>query len=192
MRLSKNMNSRLSIGTLGPKGTSSEYSAQHYINKFLPYDLPTEIKLYNHFNLVLHSLLMDQVGIAIVPHAYDKINEFYINPEFSLVQNYEYNTPEYGLYKLAGSKLSGSNCNIVSHPAPVNLIKYLLEHNLPEIVDYTVTFVDSTVIAANLVKTGSATLALTNKKAAEQNSLELVAMYGEIQMGWSVFTKRKA
>lgn len=179
----------LRIGTLGPAGTSSEQAAIHFLENSLKPAYPADIVLFDTFDDVLDSLVASEVSLAIIPNAYERVNEFYINPHTELVEVFIYDTPSYGLAKKPHN--SFGDCKIVTHPAPINLVNFLLKKIDKKAFKYSVELVNSTSVAAKMVKEGVADLAITNAMAAAKHGLEMIAMYGPIKMSWSVFIKRE-
>lgn len=87
------------IGTLGPSGTSSDYASGYIVKQLESEQLTGEIQLFDSFPNVKEALLQDKVDLALVPHAYQMINEFYMEPSFDLGFIFIYPTPIYGLAK---------------------------------------------------------------------------------------------
>lgn len=181
--------STIQIGTLGPSGTSSEAAASYFIQSDEKYYKNHSIALLDSFQLVLHELIHGELSMAIVPHAYSGINLFYINPKVTLYRMFLFDTPVYGLAKRRDKVLAHHSCRVVSHPAPVLLLDTLL----PQIgvSAYEMDFVSSTSKAAEEVYENKADLALTNMNAIKKYNLVCCALYGPIQMGWSVFIKKE-
>jgi bacilysin biosynthesis protein BacA len=82
---------------------------------------------------------------------------------------------------------------LATHPAPIPLVEYFAAA-VPEFVwaKVTVREVSSTSVAARMVSTGEADMAITNAKAAEMFGLTFVSDYGPIQMDWILFAPRPA
>ncbi|MGX6643040.1 hypothetical protein [Legionella pneumophila] len=179
----------IKIGTLGPKGTSSEAAVTHFIQTFKKESENYSTILLNSFQSVLHELIYGDLSLAIVPHAYSAINLFYINPQISLYRMFTFNTPPYGLAKRSDGIISQRHCRVVSHPAPAHLLDTLLTQM--GLSRYEITFVNSTSKAAEEVYAQRADLALTNMNAMKKYDLVCCALYGTIQMGWSVFIKKE-
>jgi bacilysin biosynthesis protein BacA len=180
----------LRVGTLGPNGTSSEQAAMHFLEKTSVPKNKKNIILYDTFNEVLEALVKNKITLAIVPNAYDRVNEFYINPNTELVELFVHDTPPYGLVKRKKEKIPVETCKIATHPAPIKLVDLFINKLRKKPHNYNVQLVNSTSMAAKMVKDGSADLAITNEIAARNYELEMVALYGKIKMSWSVFVKR--
>lgn len=181
--------STIQIGTLGPAGTSSEAAAAYFIQTNDKNSKNYSMRLLDSFQLVLHELIHGELSMALVPHAYNDINLFYINPKLSLHRMFLFDTPAYGLAKRSDKVFSQHSCRVVSHPAPILLLDNLLvQIGLPH---YEIEFVDSTSKAAQEVYENKADLALTNMNAIKNYNLVCCALYGPIRMGWSVFIKKE-
>jgi bacilysin biosynthesis protein BacA len=181
----------LIIGTLGPSGTSSDYASTHIVKQLESENLSGEIQLFDTFPDVKEALLQDKINLAVVPHAYHSINEFYMEPSFDLGFIFIYPTPVYGLAKKKNTEVTFKGARIVTHPAPLPLLSKLL----PESEDQSEIQVDlspSTSDAAIQVQKGLATLAITNKNAVEAYDLEFISTYGKIPMSWSIFYKKNS
>ncbi|WP_157087533.1 LysR family transcriptional regulator [Anabaena sp. CA = ATCC 33047] len=181
----------LVIGTLGPSGTSSDYASSYIVKQLEAENLTGEIQLFDSFPDVKTALLQNQIDLAVVPHAYDSINEFYMEPSFDLGFIFIYPTPVYGLAKKKNTDVTFKGARIVTHPAPLPLLSQLL----PESEDQSEIQVDlsaSTSDAAIQVQKGLATLAITNKNAVEAYDLEFISTYGKIPMSWSIFYKKNS
>lgn len=176
------------LGTLGPCGTSSEQSALYFINKHVSKSI--EIVLFDSFDEVLNAINSSRINYAIVPHAYDHIEQFYINYDLSLFEMYTFDTPVYGLFKRLDKEIPHINCQIVSHAAPVHLLPHLLNQMDIKLKSYQIHKVSSTSVAAKQVYDGIADLAITNQIAADLYKLQMLVRYGVIHMGWSVFKTR--
>jgi len=179
----------LKVGTLGPKDTSSEHTLNYLINQWQSYDISVTSHLFNTFTESKEALLQEQIDLALVPHAYERINDFYMEPNLGLGLIFTYPTPIYGLAKRKNDNLVLNNCTIVTHPAPLPLLPYLLPDSLNQ-NNIKVELVNSTSLAAIQVKEGIADLAITNETALEDNNLEFITQYGKINMSWSIFYKK--
>ena len=179
----------LSVCTLGPSGTSSEEALNYIKKQIQPKDIEITVKLFDEFLALREALRNNEVDLALVPHAYDKINEFYMEPNFDLGFIFVYPTPVYGLAKKKDQEVKFIGSKIVTHPAPLPLLSQLLPtgYNQQEI---TVELANSTSAAAQQVHQGLADLAITNDKARQSYDLEFVAIYGTIPMSWSIFYKK--
>ncbi|QYO67517.1 hypothetical protein [Leptolyngbya sp. 7M] len=174
-------------GTLGPRGSSSE-EALNFASKHFLQESIVKIELYDTFEALKEALLKYEVQVAVVPHAYEKINYFYMNPYIRMIDVFKFPTPVYGLAKKKGAEFSLKQARIVTHPAPFPLLPRLLpKYNCDEL---DVNFVSSTSAAALMVKTGLADLALTNENAVKEYGLEFVSIYGPIAMSWTIFERK--
>lgn len=175
----------LKIGTLGPSGTSSEFAAKQFASNYLATQgFLSELSLFNTFEESVVELENGLLDYIIVPHAYGKINDFYMKPNIDLIQLFRCDTPMYGLAIRKGFLYDDElldSAVIVSHPAPVNLVKYFLNKSS------NIELVNSTSVAAKLVNEGVYDLAITNFAAKEKYNLDFVYQFKNIPMSWSVF-----
>lgn len=179
------------IGTLGPSGTSSEETACFLVeNLKKECEFSPDIHLYDTFDEVQNALVADQITFALVPNAYDRVNEYYIHPEMRWIDHFTHHTPAYGLAKRNDTEIPMKQCRIVTHPAPRLLIKHLLSQLPHPPQHYSVSLVHSTSLAAKLVKDREADLAITNALAAEREGLIFIQDFGKIKMSWSLFCKK--
>ncbi|ELP56854.1 MULTISPECIES: LysR family transcriptional regulator [Microcystis] len=180
----------LSVGTLGPKETSSEQTLNYLISQWKLQQISVNSHLFDSFTDLKESLLQNQIDLALVPHAYEKINDFYMEPRFKLGFIFTYPTPVYGLAKRKNEEIVLENCTLVTHPAPLPLLPYLLPGDLNQ-NKIKIKFVNSTSVAAIQVKQGLADLAITNENALREYDLEFISQYGKIEMSWSLFHKKE-
>ena len=179
----------LTLGTLGPSGTSSEAALKYLISQIEQEEINVLVKLFDSFIDLQQALKNEQVDLALVPHAYEKINEFYMQPKFDLGFIFVHPTPVYVLAKRKDQEFKVTGSRIVTHPAPLPLLSELLPPQYsPQ--EMTVELVNSTSVAAKQVHQGLADLAITNEKAREYYDLEFVSIHGTIPMSWSVFYKK--
>ncbi|WP_411343387.1 bacilysin biosynthesis protein BacA [Paenibacillus sp. WLX1005] len=173
------------IGTLGPSGTSSEYAASLFSFHYLANQgIRSELLLYDTFEQCMEKLEAGLLDYVIVPHAYGGINDFYMRKNISLIQLFRCDTPLYGLavrqdFEFHPSMLASEP--VVSHPAPINLLKYFLGTSAH------IETVTSTSVAARLVAEGVYNIALTNQIAMQQHGLNFACEFKAIPMSWSVF-----
>jgi len=117
-----------------------------------------DLVLETTFESCISKLLNDELDFVLVPHAYLGINDFYMNPRLEPAMIFRADTPRYGLatrkdYPFEPDMLQREV--IVSHPAPVPLIKHYLGE------DVQITLVNSTSEAALRVKNGEFNVAIT-------------------------------
>lgn len=177
----------ITINTLGPEGTSSEYAAKNFITNFtLLQGVNSKLSLYDTFESCIEKTLQSPLEYTIVPHAYDGIKHFYMRPDLQLLQIFRCDTPMYGLAVRPGFEYTDDMLEqavIVSHPSPINLIKYFTRK------DVTFDLVNSTSAAAKRVKDGLSDIALTNELARQKYGLHFVKTFKSIPMSWSLFGK---
>ena len=111
------------IATLGPEGTSSQAAAQ-YVANFV--GTVEAVQLFPSFEESAETVQKGNADLFVVAHAYSEISRFYMDPEFDLFGVFLHDTPSYGLAIRRGQKVVWSEKpRIVTHPAPVPLLKYL-------------------------------------------------------------------
>ncbi|ASF30517.1 MULTISPECIES: bacilysin biosynthesis protein BacA [Bacillus amyloliquefaciens group] len=177
----------ITINTLGPEGTSSEYAAKNFITNFtLLQGVNSKLSLHDTFESCIEKTLQSPLEYTIVPHAYDGIKHFYMRPDLQLLQIFRCDTPMYGLAVRPDFEYTDDMLDkavIVSHPSPINLIKYFTRK------DVTFDLVNSTSVAAKRVKDGLSDIALTNELARQKYGLQFVKTFKSIPMSWSLFGK---
>ncbi|XBW81439.1 bacilysin biosynthesis protein BacA [Bacillus velezensis] len=177
----------ITINTLDPEGTSSEYAAKNFITNFtLLQGVNSKLSLHDTFESCIEKTLQSPLEYTIVPHAYDGIKHFYMRPDLQLLQIFRCDTPMYGLAVRPGFEYTDDMLDqtvIVSHPSPINLIKYFTRK------DVTFDLVNSTSAAAKRVKDGLSDIALTNELARQKYGLHFVKTFKSIPMSWSLFGK---
>ena len=175
------------IGVLGPTGTSSEHAASFIAKQLHEQGIDHELSLFDTFGLLKNALQSGDVDLAVVPHAYSNINEFYMESDFELGMIFMYPTPVYGLAKRKGVNINTNDCKISTHPAPLLLLKKLTPEHVRNV---EVILADSTSVAARQVQEGEVDYAITNEQALINHDLEFVTVHGEIPMSWSLFCKK--
>jgi hypothetical protein len=180
----------VSIASLGPENTSSHCVAKDAVEMYLAGIAAAEIFLFDTFQQVEKAVCAGECDLALVPHAYHEINLFYMNPQLEVLFIFISSTPTYGLAKRIGEPLSLDGGRIVTHPAPLPLLQYLLRGQ-PFLREAAVELVNSTSVAARMVADGLADAAITNATAAREAGLELASIYGVIKMSWSLFCRKE-
>ncbi len=180
------------VGTLGPSGSSSEAATQFLLGSFFE-QYEANVTLYDSFEMCLDTLGTGDIDAAVVPHAYPKINLFYMNPNLELTYMFRMDTPMYGLaarHDYVFHEEALTNEIVLSHPAPVSLMDF---YCAPKIKEKPIQYklISSTSKAAQLVAEGHYNLALTNWNAIQTYNLTFVMTFEPIRMSWSMFTKRR-
>ncbi|MFF2331293.1 MULTISPECIES: hypothetical protein [unclassified Streptomyces] len=177
----------VSLGTLGPEGTSSEYVAQ-LMSSALGDRGDFRIVLADTYEQCMDALTAARVDLALVAHAYPSINSYYMNPELEPAIVFRGSTPEYGLATRSDfvfhEELLYSD-TVVSHPAPVPLLGYHFDRPVK------LASATSTSQAAGEVADGLYNIAITNEQAARRHNLKFVYTFSRIPMTWTVFSRRK-
>lgn len=176
----------ITINTLYPEGQAVS-TQQNFITNFtLLQGVNSKLSLHDTFESCIEKTLQSPLEYTIVPHAYDGIKHFYMRPDLQLLQIFRCDTPMYGLAVLLGFEYTDDMLDktvIVSHPSPINLIKYFTRK------DVTFDLVNSTSAAAKRVKDGLSDIALTNELARQKYGLHFVKTFKSIPMSWSLFGK---
>ncbi|MFF5785546.1 hypothetical protein ACFY8P_11330 [Streptomyces sp. NPDC012693] len=178
---------RVAIGTLGPKGTSSEHIARLMLHSVGDPE-SCRIVLKDTFEQCMDALVGARIELALVPHAYSHINAFYMHPDLEPVSVFYGSTPEYGLAARADFPFREellSTETVATHPAPIPMLQHHFDHPVK------LATVSSTSQAADHVASGRYNIALTNEQAVEEYNLKFVYRFSRIPMTWTVFSRRK-
>jgi ActR/RegA family two-component response regulator len=182
-----------SIATLGPPGTCSEEVALAYLDK-LGQRSPGDLVLTESFEGAVALVLGGSADEAIVPAAYIAYNDIVFENAARLhVGEILYSrTPAFVLCARAGTYLAKGRhqYTIASHPSPAPLLQGVK-------LDFKVVHASSNAGAARLLAEGSVDLCLTNLRAFETTNLdpesparlEVVELFGAVDMVWSVFRR---
>ncbi|MFJ8659921.1 hypothetical protein [Streptomyces sp. NPDC093795] len=178
---------RVAIGTLGPKGTSSEHIARLMLHCVGDPE-SCRIVLKDTFEQCMDALVGARIDLALVPHAYSHINAFYMHPALEPVSLFHGSTPEYGLAARADFSFDEELLStevVATHPAPVPMLRHHFDRPVK------LATVSSTSQAADHVASGLYNIALTNEQAVEEYNLKFVYRFSRIPMTWTVFARRK-
>lgn len=169
----------LRAATLGPKGTSSHIVLES-ISKYLEID---EIDLCSSFEEAAESVKQGNAGLFLVPHAYSKVNTFYMDPTLNLFSVFVHDTPMYGIAARKGEVIDlTSNLSIALHEATIPLLNHKLDAK-----NFYLNVVSSTSQAAYDVRAGQVDLALTTSSAVKEYGLVFIEEFSPIRMSWSLF-----
>jgi hypothetical protein len=163
------------VGTLGPAGTNSELACKEYI---LEKGLEGEVNLYSTPELSIQALINHEIDVCILCVVYPKLNEIVFRNLEAIHLSDIYLLPTYAMV-VAGDVNATTYC---SHPAPIDLIEN----------GKHIEIVNSNAEAARLCKSGYFGACVTTKKAAEMYGLNIIKDYGEVPMGWAVFTRKNS
>lgn len=177
--------SDMTIHTLGPNGTSSEAAAGFFSEWFRNQyrSSSVQLNLCDSYEYARSSMGGNAPEVLLVANAYSQINNFYMDPQLSLVATFVFDTPLYGL--ASKGPLMSRKLSITSHPAPYLLIDELLPQGLE--ID-SVILALSTSAAAAAVARGEVDVALTTEVAAKIHGLRFISNTRPIRMLWSVFS----
>lgn len=175
-------NSDIRIATLGPSGTSCDYTLG-LLAKDIPVKESSKV-LLNDFDQVYAMLRDGDVDMAMVPSAYRNSTRFYWAPEFQLAGTLVSKTPDYFFAKKPDKDviLSIATCQPVEH-----LLEETFSNDLPE--SYRVELTNSTVEAARAVSEGLAEACITNSFGLQHYGLKEIKSTSGVDMVWSFFRR---
>ncbi|MEN3586373.1 hypothetical protein [Streptomyces sp. WMMC905] len=173
------------VGTLGPRGTSSEAAARHFVRLSGSDDPQLPVHLFDTYEEAGAALRDARVSHLIVANAYQAVNQFYMDPALTLANVFVMDTPLYGIAVARNGTVPDSP-TIATHPAPEPIIGQLLPsaHTTHKVIHTA-----STSAAAQAVTDGLADLALTTAPSAELHGLRFISGTRPILMVWSAFTR---
>ena len=163
----------LSVGTLGPKETSSEQTLNYLISQWKLQQISVNSHLFDSFTDLKESLLENQIDLALVPHAYERINDFYMEPSFKLGFIFTYPTPVYGLAKRKNEEIVVENK--IEEPEEIPTIEVeVIEEPAIEIKEEPIAVIEEPIIEGNIsFKNVSFTYPDTGIEALKNVSFEL-------------------
>jgi prephenate dehydratase len=169
----------LTISTLGPPGTCSEYSSEYFLNAN---NFTGQIILFNSFEEAIEALIAQKSDIAIVPSAYQNFAKLLFNNRdyIKITSSFILETPELAI--------AGKNSNsyivkkVATHPSPSSMI----ENYYP---DVEIIFAESNSKAAIMLIEGKVDACLTTSICIEKYGLNVIKNFGSISMSWNVFKK---
>lgn len=193
--LSRTKGCNIRLGTLGAEGTTSSLAAR-YLERILKEEngTSTDIVYYNNFEEVHLRLSWEEIDYALVPHAYERITDYYWDNTLEPILYFVYNTPRYGIYTRPDNlnnaeNLAGKNKKIAACPAVYKLISILIPQEEQE--NLKLEKVNSTESAAWHVCNNICELAVTNESSAEKYGLVNISEIYNVEMSWAVFSKKK-
>lgn len=142
------------------------------------------VKLYDTYELAAECVERGD-GLLLVANAYQHINQFYIHSKLKPFAAFFYETPKYALaYKQGFVEPININTKITiaSHRAPAHLAQHYYEESL-----FDFHFVQSTAVAARMVRTGEVDACITNQVAANIEKLHFHPQQFAINMLWTLF-----
>lgn len=165
------------ISTLGPHGTCSEYTAQHYLDK---HNLKGDIVLYNSFEEAIEALKNMKSDLAIVPSAYYDFAKilFENNDTVQIINTFVLETPRLviGCIKPGLTEVK----KIATHPAPsIWVKKYYPNADL--------VLAESNSKAALMVIEEKVDACMTTYICIKEYGLKILKDCGPILMSWNVF-----
>lgn len=180
------------IGTLGPRGTTSEMTSFSLIAALNQSGVSNvQTILYSNFSLVTQALLNDEVDVILIPNAYDRISDIYWDPRMKIDVYFKHETPKYGLYARDSDIDVHRHMILCAMSACTTIIEHLQQSDAI-FADKQVQITSSTEEAAKLVAEGMADIAITNELCAGKYGLVSLASEYHVDMLWTVFSLKKA
>lgn len=179
----------ITVATLGPSGTSSEYAAKYFCRWAEMNNIAQKsyVLLSETYELARENIANGEANILVVANAYQGINTFYMDNSLQLSAAFVLDTPLYGL--AVKHPMVPGEIVVASHPAPIPLLDELMPTN------YSVAKLalkDSTSSAAKAVAEGEVDVALTTELAAKIHGLTFISNVRSIQMLWSAFILKRS
>ena len=181
----------VTIGTLGPKGTTSEMTSFSLIVALRQSGVNNvNTKLYENFAMVTKALFNREVDVILIPNAYDRISDIYWDPRIKIDVYFQHVTPKYGLYARHSDITTKRDTILSVMPACTSIIDHLQQTN-SESKSQFVQITSSTEEAARLVAEGKADIAITNELCAKKYGLVSLASEYHVEMLWTVFSLKR-
>ncbi|MCF4130035.1 hypothetical protein [Methylobacterium sp. SyP6R] len=167
----------MSISTLGPRNTNSEFATAHYMQSR---NIEGEIVLSDTPEKAIVELIDGKVDKTVLCVVYPDLNNIVFRNlgKVHIEELFHFHTDNMVIARRRGDDSQGTRC--CSHPAPTHL--------LPEGAD-SVTLVSSNSYAASLVAKGDFDICVTTLAAATEFELNVIKDYGPVPMGWAVFAR---
>lgn len=132
----------ITVVTMGPYGTTSSISAEHFKNYLLEYlgAGSVHINLFDTFEQALEEVKRIQADFIVLPNAYGKMTNFYWDTTLDLVFSYTFKTPNYGITAMNSDyqkkeSITISTCKAVEHLISEMLKELEIEENRVHIVE---------------------------------------------------------
>lgn len=175
-----------SIHTLGPRFTSSHLAAIELMRRA---NCELAIELHETFDDILRLHPGEDVSsvLALVPSAYAGANHFFMSERTELVGCVCIDTPPYHLAWQRGRRNpfldATGEIAIATHPAPIHLIRRLLNAD----IQYRTVCYNSTVLSAIAANRGETDAALCNLNTINIYGMEYSPGGIPINMTWNLF-----
>ncbi len=180
----------VTIHTLGPEGTSSEYTAKHIAGRVRA--ASAAVRLHRTFEDASAAALETGKDVLLVANAYPDVRRFYMDRSLSVLGCLIYKTPLYGLAVRAEQETlppPDGPLQVVTHPSPVALFGVLAPSEMRG-SDVKFHLATSTSNAAARVRSGEFSLCITNETSARLEGLRFIGQMLPITMVWSLFCPR--
>lgn len=171
-------NTPVRIHTLGPEGTNCQRAAYHWLQQNNIDADKAEVILHPTLEDGVKAVVEDENALLLGCIVYPQLHELVFNNLDQLYLKDCFVLPTFNMV------LATKQCEdveqirtIVSHPAPVSLIRDL---------DRDVTLTTSNSKAASLVAASIFDACITTRKSAEMYGLKELKDFGEVPMGFSI------
>lgn len=182
----------ISIGTLGPEGTTSHFATACFIDYLQDINSSTqyETKLFDDFDLVYEALKSETVDMIVIPNAYERITEMYWDSALKNLFSFLQETPIYGIAAKNGQKINTGNRKIrIASCRPVFcLIPQIMKDIDGSGQGYEIIPTLSTTKAAEALLNDEVDYALTNETSIKTSDLEFISTTSSAEVLWSVFS----
>jgi hypothetical protein len=177
------------IVTLGPAGTSSHDAARHLQTLLADdgADRPVPLELYDTFDVVLDRAGADSSCLALVPSAYRGATAFHWHDELRLLFHFVRSTPPYGL---AARRMPAPDETV--RVAAMEEVAHLYDSLVPQALAHRAVervHARSTRHAAELVRLGTADVAVTNDPSRRDAELQWLSWRPGVDIVWLVFAR---
>lgn len=185
---------KVTLVTMGPKGTTSSMSAEYFKN-FAIENLGAkniEVLLYDTFEIAVVELKKQNADLILLPNAYGKMTNFYWDITLELVFTFIVQTPEYGLAAININEvrkkdtISVSTCKAVEHLLKEMLVKAGMENKNVHIVEAY-----STKKSLTLLEEGKVDIALTNDTSLVGSNAYFITDTMHTEVLWSIFMNKR-
>ncbi len=173
----------LSIGLLGPQGTSSDYALDRMINTLNIEKNKLKV-LVNNFDNLYKDIHSGDVDLAMVPAAYTLATRFFWSSRLQLMGAVVEKTPDYHFCCKSGNK----NMYVI---ATCSAVSHLLDECFSAIAHqpYEIMTVSSTAEAAKAVLVGQADACITNALWRNKMNFQSLSVVSGVDMVWLFFRK---
>lgn len=184
-------NTPLTIGVLGPRGTTTYEANKHFL-KYLKLKNIDNVNyhLENNFELLFEKIKSKQVDMVLIPNPYENVTKFYWDEELVLLFYFHLLTPNYCIVG-KDNRMKKEKVKIASGPAVDSLIPKLLADSKINL-NYEIIKTNSTSESLLSVRSNKTDLAVTNESSMNIYGKGLRPITNNIQTTvlWSVFVHK--